>query len=310
MEKNLPKITVITCTYMKFQSIYKTIDSVLSQDYPFFEYIICDDGSDNFPEESIDAYIRNNKKKNIVEYKLIHLPENLGTVKNLNNGFKNSTGKYVFSVSAGDAFYDRNTVKKVIKTMEENCSDFFCGTRLAVSEEGIPQYFLPSKIYSKYLSSISQGKQYSMFVSGQFYAMFSGSAMAIKRDFYERAGRFDERYLLWEDGPFIEKALRIGKVTTRYDLVTVKYELGGISSGNTNQKLNKDLELYNRSDRISHLEMLSKFYKTLLRVNIDNNKHGIVDLLKHPVVFLYKIKYRIQYKLGLALDRYFIIKMR
>lgn len=53
-----PVVTVVTLSYKKFDYIFHAIDSVLSQTYPYIEYIIADDGSPNFPMDEIEEYVR------------------------------------------------------------------------------------------------------------------------------------------------------------------------------------------------------------------------------------------------------------
>ena len=47
------KVTIFTPTYKRFDTLYKTIQSVLEQDYSNIEYIISDDGSPDFPYDDI-----------------------------------------------------------------------------------------------------------------------------------------------------------------------------------------------------------------------------------------------------------------
>ena len=61
-ETKTPLISVITLTYRNFDNIYDTINSVMSQNYGNFEYIISDDGSDNFPMQEISSFVDSKKK--------------------------------------------------------------------------------------------------------------------------------------------------------------------------------------------------------------------------------------------------------
>ena len=61
--KKMPLVTIVTLTYKKFNDLKKCIHSVLIQNYPNIEYIISDDGSENFPYEEIKKYIEENKRE-------------------------------------------------------------------------------------------------------------------------------------------------------------------------------------------------------------------------------------------------------
>jgi glycosyltransferase involved in cell wall biosynthesis len=48
----MPRVTVLTAAYNRAELMRETLDSVLSQDYPDFEYLVLDDGS---PDHTIDV---------------------------------------------------------------------------------------------------------------------------------------------------------------------------------------------------------------------------------------------------------------
>ena len=99
----LPLFSVIILTYLQRHFIEECIDSVLMQDYPNIELVVCDDcsadfdtqevivsddGSDNFPEEAVNEYIACNKSSNIKSVKIHREESNVGTVKHLNHAVK------------------------------------------------------------------------------------------------------------------------------------------------------------------------------------------------------------------------------
>ena len=53
MEYNQLLVSIITATYKKFDRLIDSINSVIAQDYSNIEYIITDDGSDDFPYSRI-----------------------------------------------------------------------------------------------------------------------------------------------------------------------------------------------------------------------------------------------------------------
>jgi glycosyltransferase involved in cell wall biosynthesis len=89
-----PLVTVITPTYNRAGDyLAETIESVLAQDYPNFEYIVLDDGStDHTPrllEEYGDRIIRERH-------------ENMGEIGTVNKGFRMARGEYIAVVNSDD----------------------------------------------------------------------------------------------------------------------------------------------------------------------------------------------------------------
>ena len=78
-----------------------------------------------------------------------------------------------------------------------------------------------------------------------YYDMASGSCTYYNREFLVKRGLFDTHYRLWEDGPFYLQYTRKGySIVTAYDIVSCKYLLGGISTGDSiNPQLQKDYYL-------------------------------------------------------------------
>ena len=48
-----PKISIIILSYQKYDGLYRTLDTILSQNYRNIEILISDDGSEQFPESEI-----------------------------------------------------------------------------------------------------------------------------------------------------------------------------------------------------------------------------------------------------------------
>lgn len=63
--KQIPLVSIIVLTYLQRHILNDCIDSILSQDYPNIELIICDDCSADFDCDEVYQYIEQNKKSNI-----------------------------------------------------------------------------------------------------------------------------------------------------------------------------------------------------------------------------------------------------
>lgn len=229
-KENIGLITVITPTYNKFDTLKNTIDSVLMQDYRDIEYIITDDGSAGFPQKEIDDYI-SKRKNNIKRYKIIHHKDNVGTVKNLNNAISNANGKIIMFLSSDDVFYSDDVITKVCEEFDKRKCDLLVASRYCVDKNGQFEYYLPHISDRKAIEKWDKEEQRRRLARSTYRNMASGSIMYVRKSVFENMGGFDEKYVLWEDGPFLFNFTQYTKIECAYDLIAIKYRVDGISSG-------------------------------------------------------------------------------
>lgn len=269
-----PTITVVTATYKNFQHLFQTMLSVFSQTYSNIQYIITDDGSDNFPKSDIEEFIKTHNEKQF-ETLVIHHDENIGTVKNLNHAYKHGKGEYFVNLSCGDVFFDDKVVERITEEfLSRNC-DVLVTSRVLYKGDFEPIGFLPHYEERAIISGWKTGiEQYKAFITGLSYDMASGSAMHFSKKSLETIGYFDERYVLWEDGPFLAKYLQNGRIDCAYDIISIWYESGG-NSDNRSQKTKKpvsgaklkllnDTILFDNTERKLRLDLLSRTERRII----------------------------------------------
>lgn len=106
------EISVIVCSYNpKIEAMIYTLDSIVEQDNVDLEIIIADDGSENNLSEKVEEYF---KKKNFNHWKMVCNEINKGTVYNMYSGIKASSGKYIKSISPGDALNGKDILRRWI----------------------------------------------------------------------------------------------------------------------------------------------------------------------------------------------------
>lgn len=112
MKNNKPLVSVVMPVYnTKEEFLREAIESVLSQTYDNFEFIILDDGSTNNAPEVISSY----KDKRIIYVK----HENMGVGKTRNRGFELAKGEFVAAVDSDDISLPERFEKQV-KFLQEN----------------------------------------------------------------------------------------------------------------------------------------------------------------------------------------------
>lgn len=264
-------VTCIIPTYQKFDYLWETIDSVLEQDYPSIELIIADDASDNINEQLISQYIEHNKKENLTSYKIVRHESNVGTVKNLNSAISISNGCIIFPLSSDDKLAAKNVISLVVKKFKESkCNVLVCSRQKCSKDAREKIRLMPHPGYIRYINShmSTAEDQFMHMALGSSMEFASGSSMYYTKDFFESIGGYDERYILWEDGPFIAKVTRLGyKIETAYDIVAIFYRDGGISSKakkNTAQsRIEKD---YSNAIANEYLRYSDRFNKNQLKI--------------------------------------------
>ncbi|SFO34884.1 Glycosyl transferase family 2 [Pseudobutyrivibrio sp. JW11] len=287
----LPLVSIITPTYRRFDYIERVIKSVLGQDYGRIEYIITDDGSENCPIDLINSIVKKNQKGNIEAFRLIVNSNNIGTVKNLNNAVRQSSGEYIMFLAGDDIFYNSHVVSEVVQEFLDRRCNTLAVTRYCVDSNDMFLGYLPHLADRKIIQNWDRKEQHERFIKAIYKNMASGSALYFKRDFFVEIGGFSERYILWEDGPFIYKCTKNERIEVAYEIVGIRYRMDGVSS-NPNEMLLKDGKLFNKLE----IEVEKKNSNWMLRgfINFRTEKDycpAILLALRYPlvsIVFLYE----------------------
>lgn len=268
-----PKVSIITLTYKDFKGLFSTIESVLNQDYPNFEYFISDDGSDNFPREEVLQFVMENKKSNVSSFHLIVNPVNVGTVKHINNVLKMCSGEYIFDIPCKDRFFSNTTVSNVVDLFIEKRCDALFTSRIAYADGKIKE-IVPHVYDWKNVNKLdTREKRYSAFMMTQHYGMFIGANFTYKRSAIEAKGYFDEKYFLLEDAPMIADFLWENDVELCPELITMIYECKtGVSNRKKSELLAKDLNRYNCIEKKKHYTELNKKTQKHIDFGIERGK--------------------------------------
>lgn len=106
----MPKVSVIMGVYnIKNRKMAEdAINSILNQTFRDFEFIICDDGSDNDTWSIISDIVKNDARVKIIRNKKNH-----GLAYSLNKCLKVSSGEYIARMDADDISYTNRFEKQV-----------------------------------------------------------------------------------------------------------------------------------------------------------------------------------------------------
>lgn len=189
-DSELPSVSIIIPAYNEEKSIERTIESILSSNYPKkFEVLVIDDGSKDRTYERAKKYESENLR--------VIKKENGGKATALNLAISKAKGEIIFSMDA-DTFVEPDTMKKMVR--------YFKDPRVMSVTPGMILY-KPKTIWQRiqhleYLVGIFLRKVFA-FLDAIYIA--PGAFSAYRKSFFEKHGGYDEGNIV-ED---LELALRI-----------------------------------------------------------------------------------------------------
>jgi glycosyltransferase involved in cell wall biosynthesis len=120
--EDAPRVTVLMSVYNGERYLQEAIDSILTQTFTNFEFIIINDGSTDSSRDIIHSY-------SDPRIRLIDNPENIGLTKSLNRGLSLAKGHYVARQDADDRSHSER-LQKQVAFLDDNPKVAVVGTQL------------------------------------------------------------------------------------------------------------------------------------------------------------------------------------
>lgn len=198
-EYRIMKFTIITINYNNVKGLKKTIDSVISQNFSDYEFIIIDGASTDGSVDIIKEYSPH------ISY-WVSEPDK-GIYHAMNKGITVSRGEYLLFLNSGDFFCNNKVLSDVLN--HNLTEDIVCGATL---DNGEIKYSLSDVTLQHFFSA----------------SMFHQSAF-IKRELHLRY-LYDEKLKICSDYKFFIQTIILNSCSYRtIDVVVSEYEGGGIS---------------------------------------------------------------------------------
>jgi glycosyltransferase involved in cell wall biosynthesis len=224
-------VTVIVVCYKNTNTLFKTLDSILEQDYLQIQLIVSDDASADFQVEQIKRYIDEHKYSNITDTLVRANTQNLGIVKHLNKILEFITGEYIKLIPPGDTFQRTSSLAEMVKAINN------CGVLVSpvLAHGRSVKYLTPSK---KTIKKLSTSTELEVMLYARNEINIIGTLF---RSELIRQQIFDENYYLLEDWPLWLKLSRQGVRFKFSENIYCEYALGGISTSGRNVQLRSDI---------------------------------------------------------------------
>lgn len=201
MSESPPLVSVLVLCYNHAPYVAESIRSVLEQDYPAIELIVCDDGSDDESREVIRDIVKANPH---IKTRLSEV--NQGYTRTFNTAFAESKGVFLIDLAADDVLLPGRISKQVALFAESGPKTGVVYSDAQYIDAGgkpLHKHFgpAPAKVPNEKPPS---GDLYARLLRGYLIA---APTMMIRREVLDALGGYDE-HLDYEDFDFWVRSAR------------------------------------------------------------------------------------------------------
>jgi glycosyltransferase involved in cell wall biosynthesis len=190
----MPKVSVVMASYNHEKYVAETLESVLSQTYQDFEFIITDDGSS---DGTVDVMKRFDERR----IKLSCFSQNQGACAAINNCIQEAKGEYIAVINSDDAWMPEK-LEKQVKFLDEHPEIGAVFSSAHIIDEQSNKITEENHFYSKVFIQPNRTR-----FEWLRHFFFNGNCLChpsllIRKHCYDDIGLYDERFALLPDFDF------------------------------------------------------------------------------------------------------------
>lgn len=266
--------SVLLCCYNDEKYITTSINSILNQEYKYFEIIIIDDGSESKTKKILDKF-----KKQDERIKIFTNSKNIGLTKSLNKGIKLCKYEWIARIDADD-LWERNKLLLQSKFINQNKNlVLICSSWFNINTNG--------KIINRVISN--ENKVY--YNIRKCIPAVSHSTVIFNKKTALTAGLFRERLYSCQDLDFWKRIIEFG------DIKYLSNQLSKIRI-HENQITRK-----NRSNQLlnSLIIKLSMFFKNKFNIDLIDDLNdkvftNLIKIINHKLIRINYFNLRIKFE--------------
>lgn len=247
----MKKLTILTVNFNDKDGLIKTIESVKSQKFTDFEFIVIDGGSSDGSAEILKEYP--------IITKWVSEKDN-GIYHAMNKGIKMAGGDYLLFLNSGDHLYDKDTIQKVVNKIDGS-KDLYYGDAVFKRNNTDEIVTYPDELSFYFFTHNSLCHQASF----------------IKRTLFEEIFYYNEELKIISDWEFMVYAVCLKNISYKHlDIIVSYYDFEGISSRPDsvvkikeeraivmNKYFSLFIEDYNELAHLKHLTALKRIQNVL-----------------------------------------------
>jgi len=208
------KLSIITINYNNKKGLEQTFNSLFSQTYQDFEYVVIDGGSTDGSKELIEQY------QDKIHYWVSE--KDNGIYNAMNKGIVKATGEYLQFLNSGDWLVDQTILSKVFEKPANE--DIFYGNMNELLPNGKTKLAVPLSENELTMANFNTNIRPTILHPSSF----------IKRKLFAN-GLYDENYRIIADIKFFIEMIIIKNCSVNYLPFTItNFNLEGLSSNREN----------------------------------------------------------------------------
>jgi len=246
------KISIITINRNNESGLKRTIESVIAQSLPEFEYIVIDGASTDGSVDVIKQYADK------IDY-WVSEPDK-GIYNAMNKGILKANGEYLLLLNSGDWLVD------------EFVLDDFCNAGFVEDVVSGNIYLVDSSDYVQHRSPLKEDLSFSCF----YWGSLPHPASFVRRELFAKYGLYNEENKIVSDKEFFLKVLVENNCSyNHFERNIACFNLDGISSQEEWTELHKE-----ETERVLRKYLQPFIYKSFLQINAENQ-----ELKKHEIKY-------------------------
>jgi len=177
----MPKISVVMSVYNGERYLKEAVESILSQSFQDFEFIIVNDGSTDGSKSILQFFARKDPRIRIIDQ------QNIGLTKSLNKAISFSRGEFIARQDVDDISFPERLAKQYESLSKEKDADLACSWYYIIDESGetILERKLPD---SSLINKIIKREN-----------VIAHSSVMFRKSSFLQAGGYEEKYKYGQD---------------------------------------------------------------------------------------------------------------
>ena len=227
----MSKLSIITINYNDAEGLKKTIESVVSQSFRDFEYIVIDGGSLDHSKLVIEKF------SSQISYWVSE--KDNGIYDAMNKGILKAKGEYCLFINSGD-FLVNQTVLNSVFSIQSKADIIYGNMKINWGEGKVKDGFMPDQITKEHMVKDTVWHPVSF----------------IKKELFDKFGLYNTNYKIVADYDFFFKTIIMNKVSTCHLNVFIsEYNVEGLSSLPANKVKEQTERLHVLKSYLSEEEM-------------------------------------------------------